>query len=61
VSGPGGSASRTSYGSWHFNSNISSGAQLTLTDAANRTLTVTVSSTTVDQNQDTGKQFPTCM
>ncbi len=61
VSGPGGNASRTSYGSWHFNSNISSGAQLTLTDAASRTLTVTVSSTSVDQNQDTGKQFPTCM
>jgi hypothetical protein len=60
VSGPGGSASRTSYGSWHFNSNISSGAQLTLTDAANRMLTVTLSSSAVDQNQDTGKQFPTC-
>ena len=58
VSGPGGNASRTSYGSWHFNSNISGGAQLTLTDAASRTLTVTVSSTSVDQNQDTGKQFP---
>jgi hypothetical protein len=61
VSGPGGNASRTSYGSWHFNSNISGGAQLMLTDAANRTLTVTVSSTNVDTNQDTGKQFPACM
>ena len=60
VSGPGGNASRTSYGSWHFNSNISSGAQLTLTDSAGRTLMVTVSSTSVDQNQDTGKQFPKC-
>jgi hypothetical protein len=60
VSGPGGNASRTSYGSWHFNSNITGGAQLMLTDAANRTLAVTVSSTSVDQNQDTGKQFPAC-
>jgi hypothetical protein len=60
VSGPGGNASRTSYGSWHFNSNISSGAQLTLTDSAGRTLMITVSSTSVDQNQDTGKQFPKC-
>ena len=60
VSGPGGNASRTSYGSWHFNSNISSGAQLTLTDSAGRTLMVTVSSSSVDQNQDTGKQFPKC-
>ena len=60
VSGPGGNASRTSYGSWHFNSNISSGAQLTLTDSAGRTLMVTLSSSSVDQNQDTGKQFPKC-
>ncbi len=60
VSGPGGNASRTSYGSWHFNSNITGGAQLTLTDSAGRTLMVTVSSTSVDQNQDTGKQFPKC-
>jgi hypothetical protein len=60
VSGPGGSASRTSYGSWHFNSNIGSGSQLTLTDAADRTIQVTLSSGATDQNQDTGKQFPTC-
>jgi hypothetical protein len=60
VSGPGGSASRTSYGSWHFNSNINAGAQLTLTDVAGRTLSVTVASANVDTNQDTGKQFPTC-
>ncbi len=60
VSGPGGNASRTSYGTWHFNSNITAGAQLTLTDFSGRTLTVTVSSTSADQNQDTGKQFPKC-
>jgi hypothetical protein len=60
VSGPGGNASKTSYGSWHFNSNIGSGSQLTLTDAAGRTLQVTLSSGATDQNQDTGKQFPAC-
>ncbi len=60
VSGPGGSASRTSYGSWHFNSNVGSGSQLTLTDAADRTIMVTLNSGATDQNQDTGQQFPKC-
>ncbi len=53
-------ASRTSYGTWHFGSNLSSGQSLQLTDAANRTLSVQLSSTSQGQNQDTGKQFPAC-
>ena len=60
VSRPGGGASHTSDGSWHFNSNVGSGSQLTLTDAANRTMMVTLGSGATDQNQDTGKQFLTC-
>lgn len=60
VSGPGGNANRQSYGAWHFNSNLGSGSQLTLTDAADRTLMVTLTSGSADQNQDTGKQFPAC-
>ena len=60
VSGPGGNASKTSYGSWHFNSNIGSGSQLTLTDSAGRMLQVSLTGGGTDQNQDTGKQFPTC-
>ncbi|MES1207939.1 MAG: hypothetical protein ABUS79_18550, partial [Pseudomonadota bacterium] len=60
VSGPGGNASKTSYGSWHFNANIGSGSQLTLTDSAGRMLQVTLPSGGTDQNQDTGKQFPAC-
>jgi hypothetical protein len=60
VSGPGGSASHTFYGSWHFNSNVGAGSQLMLTDAANRMITVTLTSGTTDQNQDTGVQFPKC-
>jgi hypothetical protein len=53
-------ASRQSYGAWHFGSNLSSGQSIQLTDAANRTLTVQLSSTSQGQNQDTGKQFPAC-
>ena len=60
VSGPGGNASKTSYGSWHFNANVGSGSQLTLTDSAGRTLQVSLTGGGTDQNQDTGKQFPTC-
>jgi expansin len=61
VSGPGGAASRTSYGSWHFNANVNmAGAQLMLTDAANRTIQVSLTSGATDQNQDTGVQFPKC-
>jgi hypothetical protein len=54
------SAVRQSYGAWHFNANIPMGSTLDLVDSANRTITVTVSSTTANQNQDTGRQFPTC-
>lgn len=54
------SAVRQSYGAWHFNGNIAAGATLSLVDSANRTLTVTVSGTSANQNQDTGVQFPTC-
>jgi hypothetical protein len=54
-------ASRTSYGAWHFNSNLSEGQQLQLTDQANRTVTITLSTTTQSQNQDTGVQFPGCL
>jgi hypothetical protein len=53
-------ASKTSYGSWKFNGNIGAGSQITLTDAAGRTLQVTLTSGATDQNQDTGKQFPAC-
>ena len=53
-------ASRQSYGAWHFGSNLSSGQSIQLTDAANRTLTIQLSTTTAGQNSDTGKQFPAC-
>jgi hypothetical protein len=56
----GSQANRQSYGAWHFGGNISAGATLTLTDVASRTITVTVANTNQGQNQDTGKQFPTC-
>lgn len=56
----GSQANRQSYGAWHFDGNISPGATLTLTDVVGRTIVVTVNSTTQGQNQDTGKQFPTC-
>jgi expansin len=54
-------ASRQSYGPWHFNSNLSEGQQIKLTDQANRTVTITLTSTTQGQNQDTGVQFPACL
>ena len=50
--------SRTSYGAWHFNSNIP-GASCDVTDIAGRIITVTAGSTQ-GQNVDTGKQFPKC-
>ena len=53
-------ATRQSYGAWHFGSNLSSGQSIQLTDAANRQLTIQLSSTSQGQNQDTGKQFPAC-
>jgi len=54
-------ASRTSYGTWHFGANLAVGQSVTLTDAAGRTLTVQVASTTQNMNQDTGRQFPACL
>jgi hypothetical protein len=53
-------ASRTSYGTWHFGGNLSSGQSIQLTDEANRQVTIQLSSTSQGQNQDTGKQFPAC-
>lgn len=52
-------ASRTSYGAWHFNSNVP-GASCEVTDIAGRTIPVTVGSTQ-GQNVDSGKQFPKCL
>jgi hypothetical protein len=56
----GAQATRQSYGAWHFSNNIAGGSTLMLTDLAGRSLSVQVNSTTADQNQDTGKQFPKC-
>jgi hypothetical protein len=53
-------ASKTSYGTWHFGSNLSSGQTINLTDSANRTLAVQLKDTNQGENQDTGKQFPAC-
>jgi len=53
-------ATRTSYGAWHFESNLSAGQTLHLTDAAGRPLTVVLANTTQSLNQDTGVQFPPC-
>jgi hypothetical protein len=53
-------ASRTSYGTWHFGSNLAVGQSIQLTDAVGRTLTIQLSSTSQNVNQDTGKQFPAC-
>jgi hypothetical protein len=60
VSMNGTQASRQSYGAWHFNNNIPANAMLELTDIAGRKITVEVKSTTQNQNQDTGVQFPQC-
>jgi expansin (peptidoglycan-binding protein) len=53
-------ASKTSYGTWHFGGNLSSGQTINLTDGANRTLSVQLKDTNQGENQDTGKQFPAC-
>jgi expansin (peptidoglycan-binding protein) len=50
--------SRTSYGAWHFNSNVP-GASCDVTDVANRRVTITVGSTQ-GQDVDTKVQFPKC-
>jgi expansin (peptidoglycan-binding protein) len=59
VSVNGTGASRQSYGAWHVGSAISTPATLDLKDMAGRSLTVTLNGGT--SNQDTGKQFPTCL
>jgi hypothetical protein len=57
----GSQAVRQSYGAWHWDGvNLGSGSTLTLTDIAGRTIMVTLTSGTQNQNQDTGKQFPPC-
>jgi expansin (peptidoglycan-binding protein) len=53
-------ATRQAYGAWHFGTKLNQGDTLTLTDLAGRTITVQISSTSMNQNQDTGKQFPKC-
>ena len=53
-------ATRQSYGAWHVGSAIAQGATINMTDKAGRMISVTVGSTSMGQNQDTGKQFPAC-
>ncbi|HEY4188540.1 MAG TPA: RlpA-like double-psi beta-barrel domain-containing protein [Polyangia bacterium] len=53
-------ATMQNYGAWHFGGALNTGDTLTLTDASNRTLMLQVPGTAMGQNQDTGKQFPTC-
>ena len=52
------SGSRTSYGSWHFGSDVN-GQSCTATDIAGRSISFTVGNTQ-GQDVDTGKQFPKC-
>lgn len=52
-------ASRTSYGAWHFDSNIP-GADCEATDVSGRTIGFKVG-TTQGQDVDTGVQFPKCL
>jgi len=52
-------ASRTSYGAWHFNSNIP-GADCEATDVSGRTIGFKAGSTQ-GQDVDTGVQFPKCL
>src|SRR6185503_5652645 len=51
-------ATRQSYGAWHVGAAIPQGATIDITDKAGRSISVTLSSTTMGQNQDTGRQFP---
>jgi hypothetical protein len=51
--------SRTSYGAWHFGSNIP-GAECEVTDIAGRTIGVTAG-TKQGEDVDTGVQFPKCL
>jgi hypothetical protein len=50
--------SRQTYGAWHFAANIN-GKSCTVTDAAKRTISVTVGNTQ-GQNVNSGVQFPKC-
>jgi hypothetical protein len=52
-------ASRTSYGAWHFNSNVP-GASCEVTDLAGRKINVTVGNSQ-GQDVDSGAQFPKCL
>jgi hypothetical protein len=52
-------ASRTSYGAWHFSSNIP-GADCEATDVSGRTIGFKAGSTQ-GQDVDTGVQFPKCL
>lgn len=52
-------ASRTSYGAWHFDSNIP-GAECEATDVSGRTIGFKAGSTQ-GQDVDTGVQFPKCL
>ena len=55
-------ASRTSYGAWHLNSAVPSGAMLTLTDrgGSGRAQLVVPLNNGSTSNQDSGKQFQGC-
>lgn len=55
-----GTASRTSYGTWHFNSALASGSTLTLTGTSGATVTITLTSTAADSNVQYSQQFPSC-
>jgi hypothetical protein len=57
----GAQASRTSYGAWHFNSNLSAGDVLRITDIANRSVSYTLAHVNQNVNQDAGVQFPACL
>jgi expansin (peptidoglycan-binding protein) len=52
-------ATRTSYGAWHFSANVP-GATCELTDIAGRKIGITVGST-MGQDVDTKVQFPKCL
>jgi hypothetical protein len=56
-------ATRTSYGAWHINSAVPSGAMLTITDrggSGRASLTVPLNNASTS-NQDTGQQFQGCL
>jgi expansin (peptidoglycan-binding protein) len=53
-------ATHTAYGSWHWSNNLAAGSVLTITDIDGASITVTLASTSQDQNQQMSAQFPTC-